>query len=93
MDFLVHVDVKRAYDLPADEFDDVLRRERERGRELIAAGVIRDIWRVLGRRANVGIWSAADAEELEKVLSTLPIYRYADIQVTPLVTHPMRAAA
>lgn len=79
----------RAYELPALESEDLIRRERDRGRELIAAGVIQQFWRVPGRRGNIGIWSARDADELEAALTSLPIWPYADIEVTALATHPI----
>ncbi|MFJ9217021.1 muconolactone Delta-isomerase family protein [Streptomyces sp. NPDC102383] len=89
MDFMIHLDGSRVYDLPTEERDEVVKREHAHAHELIAAGVLKHIWRMPGQRGNVGIWSAADADELEKVLSSLPIRPYADIQVTPLATHPL----
>ncbi|MDF2257562.1 muconolactone Delta-isomerase [Streptantibioticus ferralitis] len=93
MDFLVRVDASRAYDLPADDRKDVIEQERVRGRELMAEGVLRHFWRLPGKRANIGVWTVADADALEEVLDSLPIRPYADIDVTPLATHPMVAAA
>ncbi|MEK8170106.1 muconolactone Delta-isomerase family protein [Streptomyces sp. M19] len=61
---------------------DVIERERARGHELIAAGVIRHFSSPLGRYGNVGVWSAADADERSAVLTGLPIWPYADIEVT-----------
>ncbi|MZD06080.1 muconolactone delta-isomerase [Streptomyces sp. SID5785] len=93
MDFMIHLDGSRVYDLPTQERDDVVKREHAHAHELIAAGVLKHIWRVPGQRGNVGIWSAADADELEKVLASLPIRPYADLQVTPLATHPLTLEA
>ncbi|GAB2664249.1 muconolactone Delta-isomerase [Saccharopolyspora gloriosae] len=87
MEFLVRVDVSHVFELPAAERDDVIRREQERGRDLLARGVIKHFWTLVGKRANVGVWVAADAEELHDVLSDLPIWPWADIEVTPLITH------
>jgi muconolactone D-isomerase len=89
VEFLVRVDASHAYELPTPECDDLIRRERDRGRELLAEGVIQRFWRVPGRHANIGIWSARDVDELETALTSLPIWRYADIEVTPLAKHPM----
>jgi muconolactone delta-isomerase len=41
--------------------DGLAPRERLRGLELVEAGVIREIWRVAGRQANIGIWEATDS--------------------------------
>ncbi len=89
MDFLVRIDTSDAYELPVDERNDLIERERVRGRELMAEGVLRHFWRLPGRRANIGIWTAPDADALEEALTSLPIWPYADIEVTALATHPM----
>ncbi len=93
MDFLVRIDTTRAYELPADELQDLVTRERVRGRELMRQGVLRHFWRLPGRRANIGIWTAADADALEEALESLPIRPYAEIDITPLATHPMTKEA
>ncbi|MCP9955715.1 muconolactone Delta-isomerase family protein [Actinomadura madurae] len=89
MDFLVRVDAARAYELPEDECAALIDRERARGLELMEEGVIRHFWRLPGTRANIGVWSATDADALEEALASLPIRPYADIEVTALATHPM----
>ncbi|GAA3356283.1 MULTISPECIES: muconolactone Delta-isomerase [Saccharopolyspora] len=93
MEFLVQVDVARVFELPAAEREDVITREKARGRELLADGVIRHFWTVVGKRANVGVWVADDAEQLHAILSALPIWPWADIEVTPLITHELAAEA
>ena len=55
MDFLVRVDVRRAYTLPDDERSTLIERERARGRELLSQGVIQQLWRLPGTRTNIGI--------------------------------------
>lgn len=89
MDFLVRIDAARAYELPTDEREDLIAHERVRGRELMAEGVLHHLWSVPGRRANIGVWTATDADALNDALESLPIRPYADIDVTPLATHPM----
>lgn len=89
MDFLVRVDATRAYGLPVEERGALIDRERARGLELMADGTIRHFWRLPGTRANLGVWSAKDADALEAALTSLPIHPYADIEVTALATHPM----
>ena len=66
MDFLVRVDIARAYELPDDERAALIERERSRGREPLSQGVIRQLWRLPGTRTNIGIWSATDADALEE---------------------------
>ena len=52
------------------------------------AGRIRHIWRMPGRRANISIFEVDDADELQEVLSSLPLYEFLDISVQPLARHP-----
>lgn len=73
--------------MTASEREDLIARERARGRELCEAGVIRALWRVPGRLANRAIWSAVDATELHRALTSLPTWPFDDIDVTPLAAH------
>ncbi|WP_399895448.1 muconolactone Delta-isomerase family protein [Streptomyces sp. BBFR51] len=93
MDFMIHLDGSRVYELPAEERDEVVKREHAHAHELMATGVLKHIWRLPGQRGNVGIWSATDADALEQVLASLPIRPHADIKVTPLATHPLTLEA
>jgi muconolactone D-isomerase len=92
MEFLVRIDTRLPPDLPEPRRSELLRREAERGRALRAAGVLVRIWRVPGRLANVGIWRAATGEELHEALTSLPVWPYAEITVTPLAAHPLDQA-
>lgn len=89
MEFLVRIDTRLPPDLPADRRDDLLRREAQRGKTLREAGVLRQIWRIPGRLANIGVWRTATAEELHDALMSLPVWPYAEITVTVLAAHPL----
>lgn len=91
MEFLVQMDTTLPPDLADDERAALLGQEAERGRQLRESGVLRQIWRIPGRLANVAIWSAPTATELHQALTSLPAWRYADITVTPLADHPLGA--
>jgi muconolactone D-isomerase len=56
--------------------------------ELAAAGTIRRLWRVPGRRANWGIWEAADATAVHAAIRSLPLFPWLDVDVIPLAAHP-----
>jgi muconolactone D-isomerase len=92
MEFFVAISVQLPGDLLSDARAELLRAEQDRGAELVAQGTIQDIWRVPGRQANVGIWSAPDATALHDALASLPVFRWATIDVTPLARHPLRTA-
>jgi muconolactone delta-isomerase len=68
--------------------DEILQAEAVRAHELAAAGILRRLWRVPGRRANWGIWVAATTDELHAALESLPLFPYLSITVHPLATHP-----
>ena len=89
MEFLVRIDI----DLPADVTEsrrrELLEAEAELGRELLASGALRRIWRVPGRWANVSLYDASDATELHALLTSLPLWPWMDVHVEPLATHPL----
>ncbi len=65
--------------------------EAARGEQLIASGHIVRIWRIPGRRENVGIWRCRDATELHALLESLPAFPYFTASATALATHPLEA--
>ncbi len=86
-EFLVEIEIELPPSTPPDERATLLAAEGTRGRELRVAGTIVRMWRVPGRRANVGIWSAADASELHEAISSLPLFPWMDVRVTALADH------
>jgi muconolactone D-isomerase len=90
LEFLVQIAVTLPPTMPAPERERLLAAELERGRELIAAGSIRDIWRIPGALRNVGVWEAVDATELHDLIASLPLFPYLAAEVTPLAVHPLR---
>lgn len=88
MQFLVTMEVALPPDMPADKRETLVKAEATRARELIEAGLLVNIWRVPGRRANVGIWDASDATSLHAALTSLPMWPWLDAQVTALASHP-----
>jgi muconolactone D-isomerase len=85
--FLVRIIVELPPELAAGDREELLERERERGLELREAGVIEDIWRLPGRLANVGVWRASSATDLHEALTSLPVWPWTQIEVTPLADH------
>jgi muconolactone D-isomerase len=91
MEFLVEIQVTLPPELSSVSRQELMGLEQMRGRELMNEGVIRRIWRIPGRTANVGIWDAANPTALHEALSSLPMFPYIDAKVTPLATHPLEA--
>ncbi|HXG39533.1 MAG TPA: muconolactone Delta-isomerase family protein [Candidatus Limnocylindrales bacterium] len=88
MEFLVQTEILWPPDGDPDELASLIAAERERARELAAAGRIRRLWRIPGRRANWGLWEAEDATALHEALASLPLYPWLSIVVHPLAAHP-----
>ncbi len=88
MEFLVHIEVEWPADGDPAELARLTAAERERGNELGAAGTIRRMWRVPGRRANWGLWEAEDATALHAAIASLPFFPFLNVEVIPLAAHP-----
>jgi muconolactone D-isomerase len=90
--FMVKIDVSLPADMPQSEKDQLRVRENARAHELVAAGKLRRIWRIVGQTANFGVWEADTLEELHANIGSLPLYPYMKVEVTPLITHPVTAS-
>jgi len=86
--FHVSMEVRLPPDMPASQAEDIKAREKARAQELQRQGKWPHLWRVAGRYANISILDVADADELHALLSSLPLFPYMDIHVTPLARHP-----
>ena len=88
MDFLVEIAVRLPPETDAERKAELIAAEALRAKELAASGVISRLWRIPGRWSNVGIWIADDATALHEAISSLPLYPWLDVEVTPLASHP-----
>ncbi len=88
MDFLVEIDVRLPADTDPGQKAELMAPEAARAKELAAKGTIHRLWRIPGRWANVGIWCADDATELHEAISSLPLYPWLEVDVTPLAKRP-----
>lgn len=86
--FHVAMEVNIPHDADPERVEELKRREKERAQELQRDGRWRHLWRVAGRYANVSVFDVESAEELHELLSSLPLFPFLDIEVTPLVRHP-----
>jgi muconolactone D-isomerase len=88
MEFLVEIEVKWPPEGDPALRDRMIAEERVRAAEFGAKGMIRRMWRIPGRWANVALWEVRDATELHQALASLPFYPWLDITVRPLAVHP-----
>jgi muconolactone D-isomerase len=91
--FLLRIDVSIPADMPQAEKDKLRERENARAAELIAEGTMQGIWRIVGRIANNSLWKADTLEILHDKVSSMPMFPYMKIDVTPLINHPMTETA
>jgi muconolactone D-isomerase len=71
--------------------DDMRQREAARSRELAAQGHLLRLWRPPlqpGEWRTIGLFAAADGDELERVLASMPLRVWRTDEVTPLSAHP-----
>jgi muconolactone D-isomerase len=87
VEFLVEIEVRWPPDGDPERKAALIEAEAVRAAELAAAGLIRRLWRIPGRWANVGLWEAAGPTELHDALASLPFYPWLDIKVRPLARH------
>jgi muconolactone D-isomerase len=85
VEFLITIEITEP---PADGRTELVNSEAARARELAAQGHLVKLWRIQGRWANAGIWSAQDAEELRSVLDSLPMRPWMTVTVNALEPHP-----
>jgi muconolactone D-isomerase len=75
---------------------DIRRREAEHSRELATQGHLLRLWRPPlqpGEWRSIGLFAAADADQLEAVLASMPLRVWRTDEVTPLSPHPSDPAA
>jgi muconolactone D-isomerase len=89
-----HYLVRMEYTEPVGMADTDLQRlqeaERRCAHELQHSGVLRQLWRVPGRRASLSVWAAPGATALHEALSSLPMWPWLTATVEALATHPNR---
>jgi muconolactone D-isomerase len=88
--FLVRMDVHLPHDMPQETADDLRAREKARAQEIQRAGKWPELWRVVGRYANVSRFDVDSPDELHQLLSSLPLFPYMDIELTALTVHPSK---
>lgn len=88
----VRMDVRVPHDVDAARFEALKAAEKARAEALQREGKWRHLWRIAGAYANYSVFDVADHDELHAILSTLPLFPFMDIEVTPLARHPSAIA-
>ncbi|MFG1814276.1 muconolactone Delta-isomerase [Kribbella sp. NPDC049174] len=88
--FHVRMDVSLPADLDPEVRAELVGREKARALELQRAGVWPQLWRIVGEYANFSIFDVESNDALHELLSSLPLFPYMRIHVTPLAQHPSK---
>lgn len=88
--FHVRMDVAIPRDLDPVVRDELVATEKARAAELQESGVWPELWRIVGRYSNISIFDVGSNDELHAILSSLPLYPFMTIDVTPLAQHPSK---
>lgn len=86
--FHVSMDVRIPHDSDPIRVDELKRLERNRAQLLQEQGKWRHLWRIAGQYSNISIFDVETVQELHDIVSTLPLFPFMDITVTPLCRHP-----
>ncbi len=86
--FHVRMDVSLPHDLDPGRRAELVAAERDRALELQKLGVWPHLWRVVGRYSDISVFDVPTNDELHAVLSSLPLWEFMTVQVTPLAQHP-----
>ncbi|MEV7238783.1 muconolactone Delta-isomerase family protein [Streptomyces sp. NPDC051020] len=88
-EYLVEITTTVPEGTTPEEVDRRRAAEAVRARELAASGHLARLWRPVGELRSIGIWLAADEDELhDEVLGTLPLRPWMTVTVTALEPHP-----
>ena len=84
----VRMDVHPPHGIDPAAFDRLKAEEKSRAQDLQREGKWVHLWRVAGEYSNISVFDVADHDELHTILSTLPLFPFMDVLVTPLARHP-----
>ena len=84
----VRMDVRPPHGIDPAEFDRLKAEEKARAQELQRSGKWVHLWRIAGQYANISVFDVGSHDELHALLSTLPLFPFMEIAVTPLARHP-----
>lgn len=86
--FQVQMAIRIPHDADMDQIRALSATEIDMARDLQRRGKWLHIWRVTGKWANTSIFRVKDADELHEILTSLPLFRYMEIEVIALNRHP-----
>lgn len=89
MQLLVRLTAHLPESLTAGELDALFADERRRALELLAEGKLARMWRIMGTTSGISLWDVESPEDLHASLSSLPAWKYCEVDITPVIQHPL----
>ncbi|MFI5468561.1 muconolactone Delta-isomerase [Pseudomonas aeruginosa] len=86
--YCVKMDVNIPRDIPSDEVEAIKAAEKARATDIQHSGKCAHLWRVVGQYSNISVFDVKSDDKLHALLSSLPLFPFMTIQVTPLAKHP-----
>jgi muconolactone D-isomerase len=86
--FQVQITIRVPHDADKEMIKALSAAEVELAKKLQREGKWRHIWRVPGKWANISIFDVNDAEELDQLLHSLPLFPYMKLNILALCRHP-----
>lgn len=86
--FHVRMTVKLPDTMPAEQAAQLKQSEKELAQRLQREGKWRHLWRIAGHYANISLFDVGSVDELHTLLTSLPLFPYMQMEVTPLCRHP-----
>ena len=84
----VRMDVHPPQTMEPAKFDAIKAAEKTYAQDLQRSGKWVHLWRIVGEYSNVSIFDVADNDELQAILSGLPLFPFMTVKVMPLARHP-----
>ena len=75
MQFLVRFNVKQPATVSNAELVAIWRREAEAAMGAMEAGAVKHLWKVAGQRVVIGVLELDSAEDVDRALGGLPVFR------------------
>ena len=86
--YVVTTKILRAQ-IPEDQAAELIKKETAHGRQLIEQKKILAAYRRVGGGGSFFIVDADSNEEAHQIFSSLPLARYLEFEVTPVLLHPL----
>ena len=88
MFFMVEIDISIPNTIGNDELKQLQTAEAALAKSYQTSGQWIGIYRVVARYANVSLFDVDSTDELHAILTSLPLFPYMSVKVTPLCKHP-----